>query len=197
MHRCAVLTLAVLLTAGCASDAAPPRAVTRTETVTASPSVGPVPAGATTVRAGPCPLLRASVAADAVGMRLARTEVLVNRGRATGCRFFALQHSPLHSSERLPGPHQPVIAVTSSRYPSRDAARAALVRLARGGANAQRAEAAGAAGVCYQESFYRPDQGRDWACAFARGTSVVLIRTVVTSPALNVIQLARAILPEF
>ena len=60
------------------------------------------------------------------------------------------------------------------------------------GATADRAP-----GACYQDSFYPPDRGRDWACAFAIGTSVVLVRTVVTSPALNVIQVARAVLPEF
>jgi hypothetical protein len=130
-------------------------------------------------------------------MRLARTEILVNAGRTTGCRFYALQTSPLHSSERLPGPDQPVIEVTSSRFRSANAARAALVRLAREGTDVQRAQAAGAAGVCFQQAFYPPDRGRDWSCAFAQASAVVLIRTVVTSPALTVIQLARDILPEF
>jgi hypothetical protein len=127
-------------------------------------------------------------------MRLARSEVLVNRGRVTGCRFYALQGSVLHSSERLPGPKQPVIAVTSTRFRGALAARAALVRLARGGSNAQRASAAGAAGICYQQRFYPPDRGRDWACAFADGATVVLVRTVVTSPALDVVRLGRAVM---
>jgi hypothetical protein len=130
-------------------------------------------------------------------MRLARSQVLLSGGRPTGCRFYALQHSSLHASERLPGPDQPVVAVTSARYRSVDAARAALLRLARAGRNPQRAEAAGAQGACYQTDFYPPDHGRDWACAFARGASVVLVRTVVTSPALNVIDVARAVLSEF
>jgi hypothetical protein len=127
-------------------------------------------------------------------MRLARTEVLVGRGRIVGCRFYAVQGSALHSSERLPGPHQPVIAITSTRFRSELAARGALVRLARGGRNAQRASAAGAAGICYQQRFYPPDRGRDWACAFADGATVVLVRTVVTSPALDVVRLGRAIM---
>jgi hypothetical protein len=189
--------VAAAVSAGCATGTAPERVVTRTQTLTASPATGPVPAGETTVRATPCPLLKTSVAADAVGMRLARSEVLVNRGRVTGCRFYALQRSPLHTSERLPGPDQPVLAVTSGRYRSADAARAELVTLAHAGRNPQRADVEGAPGACYQDDFSPADGGRDWACAFAVGTTVVLVRTVVTSPALTVVQVARAVLPEF
>jgi hypothetical protein len=131
VHRCAVLAVAAALAAaGCAARAVPDRVVTRTETVAATPAAGPVPMGATTVRAGACPFLRTSSAADAVGMRLGRTEVLVNRSRVTGCRFYAVQHSALHTTERLPGPRQPVIAITSTRYRSADGARARVVALA-------------------------------------------------------------------
>jgi hypothetical protein len=126
-------------------------------------------------------------------MRLARTELVLTGGRPSGCRFFALQHSPLHRSEHLPGPHQPAIAITSTRYRSSAAARDALVRLARAGTNPQRAAIGGHEGACFQQAFYPPDRGRDWACAFAHATTLVLVRTVVTSPALTVVEVARVI----
>jgi hypothetical protein len=130
-------------------------------------------------------------------MRLARSLVLWNRGRATGCRYYALQNSPLHRSEHLPGPHQPVIEITSSRYGSAPAAHDALVRLARRGTNPQRAALGAGLGACFQQAFYPPDRGRDWACAFAKAKTLVLVRTVVTSPALSVVQVARAVEPKF
>jgi hypothetical protein len=194
--RLVLLLAAVLLVAGCTASAQSRRVPSRAVTATRSVASGAVPAAATTVRAGPCPFLPISAAASAVGMRLARSQVLLSGGSPTGCRFYALQHSPLHLSEHLPGPKQPVVAITSSRYRSAYAAREALVRLARGGSNPQRARAAGAPGVCYQGTFYLPDRGRDWACAFAHRSTVVLVRTVVTSPAFNVIEVARAVLPR-
>jgi hypothetical protein len=130
-------------------------------------------------------------------MRLTRTQVLLNRGRPSGCRYFALQRSPLHRSEHLPGPSQPVIAITSSRYRSGAAAQERLVRLARAGTNPQRADIGGTTGACFQHVFYPPDRGLDWACAFTRGRTVVLVRTVVTSPALTVVKVAREIAPRF
>ena len=70
----------------------------------------------------------------------------------------------------------------------------AFVLVARKGTNPQQATIGlDNPGVCFQIPFYRPDNGRDWACAFSLGTRAVVVRTVVISPALNVIQVARVV----
>ena len=48
-------------------------------------------------------------------------------------------------------------------------------------------------GVCYQTDFYPKDKGKDWACAFQVGTLAVVVKTVVVSPALNVVLVAREV----
>jgi hypothetical protein len=111
-----------------------------------------------------------------------------------GCRFYALQDSPLHESEHLPGPHQPAIEIVTVRYPSTIAAHNAFVRLSEKGRNVQQASIVGQApGLCFQTDFYPKDDGLDWACAFSKGDVMVVVRTVVTSPALNAILVARAV----
>jgi hypothetical protein len=192
---------AVLLVACTSSgaDAPPPRTVTHTVTgtVTRSASVGPtgpVPAGPTTAAvAASCPLLPTQQAADRAGMRLAKITVLHSGDKVVGCRFYALQNSPLHNSEHLPGPHQPAIEITTTAYASSGAAHNAFVLDARRGSNPQQAELGGTTGVCYQISYYRHDHGRDWACSFNLGVQKVTVKTVVVSPALNVIEVSRVV----
>lgn len=180
---------------GVTTAPAPTRTVVRTETTT--PSIGPtdpVSTGPTTAApAGACPLLPTQEAADRVGMRLERITVLRSGGRVVGCRFYALQDSPLHNSEHLPGPNQPAVEIETVRYHSADAAHNAFVLVARRGSNPQQARIGSTTGVCFQTAFYRRDQGRDWACAYNLGPTVVVVRTVVLSPALNVIEVARAV----
>jgi hypothetical protein len=193
---------AVLLLTGCTADhgragpATSVRTTTQTKTRTASPSAGPTaPLGTgptITARAAACPLLDEQVAADRVGMRLARITVQRSGGRVVGCRFYALQNSPLSQSEHLPGPHQPAIEIRSNRYASTTAAHNAVVLAARRGTNVQPAKVADF-GACYQLAFFADDHGADWACAFQTGARVVEVKTVVVSPALNVISVARDI----
>lgn len=192
---------AAVLLAGCGAHSSPPTP-TPTRTVigtrTATPSVGPtapVRTGPTTAAtAASCPLLGEQATADRVGMRLERITVLHSGGRVVGCRFYALQDSPLHASEHLPGPHQPAVEVLLTRYPSSVAAHNAFVRLADKGTTPQvEVINPGNRGVCYRTEFYPKDHGRDWACAFSLGTTAVEVRTVVVSPALNVVLVAREV----
>ena len=128
-------------------------------------------------------------------MRLARIAVLRSGGSVVGCRFYALQHSPLSISENLPGPHQPAVEIETYRYRSATDAHNGFVRLAeKEGSNLQQDRIVGRAlGLCYQTRFYPKDHGTDWACAFSKGTVMAVVRTVVTSPALNAKRVARAI----
>lgn len=192
---------AVLLLActGASSGGGPSVPGTRTvvHTATLTPTIGPtapVSAGPTTATsADACPLLPTQQAADRIGMRLARIIVLRSSGKVVGCRFYALQNSPLHNSEHLPGPHQPAISIETVRYHSADAAHNAFVLVARRGSNPQQAAIGATTGVCFQAPFYPRDHGRDWACAYNLGPTVVIVRTVVVSPALNVVEVARAV----
>ncbi|MDT4933973.1 MAG: hypothetical protein QOK11_1865, partial [Pseudonocardiales bacterium] len=111
--------------------------IDRTQTRTIRPSAagtGPLdvrPTAATDAHI--CPVLDEQAAAEMVRMRLARVQVLRQGGTTIGCRFFALQGSPLATSERLPGPKQPVVQITSSVFADALAAHNALVRLADAG----------------------------------------------------------------
>jgi hypothetical protein len=179
-----------------ASAPVPTRTVTHTRTTTPDPAAAaPISTGPTTVATAPrCPFLAQQSAANRVGMRLDRITVLTSAGRTVGCRFYALQNSPLHDSEHLPGPHQPAVELTTTRYRSAAAAHNAFVLTARHGTNPQQADISlDNPGVCYQIDFYPRDNGKDWACAYSVGKTAVVVRTVVVSPALNVILVAREV----
>ena len=200
--RAAVLAVPALLLVACTSsgpgDPAPSTVTqTVTGTVTRTPSVGPIAPVATgpttTSVAASCPLLPTQQAANRVGMRLARVTVLHSGDKVVGCRFYALQNSPLHNSENLPGPHQPAVQITTATYASADAAHNAFVLDARRGSNPQQAQIGRTTGVCYQIPFYKHDHGRDWACSFNLDATKVTIKTVVVTPALNVIEVARVV----
>jgi hypothetical protein len=208
-RRRAAFALAGLLCSaatGCTSGSADDpgtSTTTTTRTVTntrpAAPS-GPLATGPTSAAAASsCPFLSKQSAADKVGMRLARITVLTSGGNPVGCRFYALQGSPLSQSEHLPGPKQPAVEILSTRYRSDLGAHNALVRLAQQqGTNVQQASIVGQApGACFQTAFYPHDRGKDWACAFSKGMIMVFVRTVVTTPALNAILVSRAIAAKF
>ncbi|MGN6606356.1 MAG: hypothetical protein ACTHMS_05015 [Jatrophihabitans sp.] len=180
---------AALAMAGCTSSSAPPPPTTSTITTTVAPHVTPVSTGPTTAAtARRCPLIDEQTAADDLGMRLDRITVLRSGGAVVGCRIYALQGSPLSQSEKLPPGRQPALEVTITRYGSAKAAYNATVLVARRGTNPQQVRLQGTTGVCFQTAFYRADHGRDWACAVPHGVTMVLVRTVVTSPSFNAVQ---------
>jgi hypothetical protein len=170
------------------------RTVTRTETHTTTPPPHPVPVQTgptTTAQAKACPLLATQRAADDVGMRLARITVLRSGGAVIGCNFYALQGSPLATSEHLPGPNQPVISIVTSRYPDATAAHNAMVLRARAGTEASQVGLPhGVTGVVFRTDLDPHDAGRDWACAFTRGAALTVVRTAVTRTSVNAVTLA-------
>lgn len=208
----AVIGAAAALVTACTSSASPaPTTSTNYQTVTSTrppkpPKTGtPVPTGPTSAADAPsCPLLNEQFAAKTVGMRLEKISVLKSGGHVVGCRIYALQHPNAQcdasclQAEKLPPGNQPAVEITSARYRSPLLAHNAFVMLAKKGKNIQQAKIApGNVGLCYQTDFYAKDHGTDWACAYSIKSTVVVVKTVVTSPALNAILVAKAVAPKF
>ena len=148
-----------------------------------------------------CPLLSTAdglvggAVSSALGMRLGRVSALKNGSTVTGCRIYACQDNAVCASENLPPADQPVVEVTSSRYRSAVLAHNALVLLERKiGHNPQQVSIkTGYTTLCFQTRFYPPDNGQDWACAFAHGDRLVVVKTVVTSPALTALDVTKLV----
>jgi hypothetical protein len=195
VHRLAWVLAALIATAAAACT--PSRhEIVRTSTLTTTRTIDMRPAAtgpttsATTKR---CPLIDRQVAADTVGMRLARVTVQHSGGKVVGCRIYALQNSPLAVSEKLPPANQPVIEVAFTQYRSAQAAHNAIVVAAGKGTNPQQDVFHGQKGVCFQIAFYKKDHGRDWSCAYSSGTTLVQVKTVVVTPALNAVLVTRRV----
>jgi hypothetical protein len=176
--------------------------VTRTQPPPPAPDASPIDTGPTSAAtASRCPFLDQQSAAHRVGMRLAKITVLRSGGAVVGCRFYALQHPTASCDEtclrgeHLPGPSQPAVEIETFEYRSAIAAHNGFVRRSEAaGTNLERASLVGQApGLCFQTHFYPKDGGTDWACAFSKGRTVAIVRTVVTSPALTAILVAREV----
>jgi hypothetical protein len=194
----AVTAAAAALLGGCTGTSRPkPKptpgpTITQTVVDTVAPHPSPVDVGPTTSASGTCRLLSERVVRDAVGMRLARVTVQRAGGKQIGCTFYALQHSPLHNSEHLPGPHQPAARFSVTRYPDATAAHNAMILTADAGRNPQQVDVgAGRVGLAYRVKFYPRDHGKDWACAFNVGAKLAVIKTVSTDASYNVVTLAK------
>jgi hypothetical protein len=193
----AAAVLAALGGAACTAGGNTPaasRTVTETRVATTTPPPHPVPlnTGPTiSAKADRCPLLDTQRAAGDVGMRLARITVQRSGGAVVGCDFFALQNSPLATSERLPGPNQPVISLRIEHYVDATAAHNAMVLRAQAGTDAGTTQLpGGVVGVIYRARFDPQDAGGDWACAFARGAVLTVVQTAVPDTSLNAVTLA-------
>jgi hypothetical protein len=151
-----------------------------------------------------CPYISAQRAADIVGYRLDKVTTLVQATRVVGCRFYALQHPTSQCDqacvdhERLPPADVPGVEIVATRYRSPLDAHNAFVRTTEAGSDFQSVQIEpGNAGVCYRTTVWVEDNGTDWACAFSKGATAVVVRTVVTDPAFTVAELARAVAPRF
>jgi hypothetical protein len=130
--------------------------------------------------AGSCPYLSAARFADLEGDRVGRVTVL--QSRPVGCRFY-FEFDP----DAVVG------EITLARFATATEAYNAMVGSAAGHPEVQSDAAIGAGAVAFQA----PLQGsRTWQCVFAKGTSVVTVRTRQPYPALNAFLLARAIAPN-
>jgi hypothetical protein len=203
-----VATVAGLLlpacTVGRSSQAPATIDETTTEIVSAAPTSSPSPAATGALDTAPiaatnaasCGLLTTAVAADEVGMRLARIQVLTQQGALVGCRFYALQDSSLSQSEHLPGPNQPALEFTTTKYASATAALAAAVRFADAGTAQQVVTLAGGQQAdAFRTTFDPSDGARDWEVVFSKAATLVLVKTAVSDTSLDAVNVANQVYP--
>ncbi len=130
---------------------------------------------------GSCPYISAADFADLEGDRVGRVTLL--QTRPVGCRFYF--------------PYDPsaiVGEITIARFRTATDAYNAMVGSARNHPEVQSDAGIADGAVAYQTDL----QGtRTWQCVFAKGTSVVTVRTRQPYPALNAFSLARAIAEKF
>jgi hypothetical protein len=129
---------------------------------------------------GTCPYISARDFADREGDRVGRVTLLPTQ--PVGCRFY-FEYDP----------NTVVGEIGVARLPTATEAYNAMVASAHGHPEVQSDRAIGDGAVAFQT----PLQGtRAWQCVFAKGTSVVTVRTRQPYPALNAFLLARAIAPK-
>ena len=190
LRSCALAaTSAALLLAACTSGSTPTpptSVVTSTAPATAAPS--PVSSGPTTAAsAASCPLATESFVHLTMGIRLGRVTVLHSGGRVVGCRFYAQQkpdgscNATCLAKEKLPGPNQPAVEITTQRYASANDAHNAFVLRAGTSAGITQQDFDGTTGLCFQTAFDPRDKGTDYACTVNKGSTTVLVRTVDTA----------------
>lgn len=201
LSRLATAAGVIALVAGCSSSGgAGPSGSSTPSTAPASSAAAastghPAAAPTTAVAARRCPFVGSAFVKNTMGMRLGRLTVLRSGGRTVGCRFYAIQNSPLHDSEHLPGPRQPVVEIRTEEFASATAAHNAFVRAAQAGRNpVQTPLGGGRIGVCYQAPFYPKDRGRDWACGVSVDRTRVLVRTVDTTGAFSTAAVTKEVL---
>jgi hypothetical protein len=199
MRRIVLVALAACLLTGCRSGSAGPAVSTQstgslpsglagggggetgpsTIVTTPRPSLS-TPNGVREVE-GSCPYISAQDFADAEGNRVGRVTVL--QSKPIGCRFY-FQYNP----SQLVGEITAVVFRTSTE------AYNAMVLSAKGHPEVQSYPDVGDGAV----AFRTPLQGNPaWQCVFARGRSVVTVRTQQPYPALNAVNLAREVAPKF
>ncbi len=174
--------------------------VTRTSTVAVpSPTAtGAISTGPVTSADGTCPYLDSASAADALGIRLGRQAVLSAAGQPVGCQFFATTDPAFVASEHLPGPNQPVLQISSSRYADATSAHNAMVATGTAGGSAHSATVTGGiTGVAYQTTFDPTDGAQDWAFVFATASTVVTVLTAQSDSELDAQVVAGQIAAKF
>jgi hypothetical protein len=146
------------------------------------------------VHASSCPLASESSVRDTIGMRLGKITRLRGGGIVSGCRFYALQGSPLTASEHLPGPNQPVLEIIVHRYGTAFTAANVVTLTARSGHNPHRVSLGKTKGACFQTNFYPKDHGKDWACAASKKRIEVVVRSVDTTGTFSTATILRSVL---
>jgi len=165
-----------------------------TTDVPARPPDGALPSGEID---GSCPYIKAGLNieptssgadfADLEGDRVQRVTRLTTLD-PIGCRFY------------FQGDYHPIGDILPSTYSSAIEAHNAMVATAQVGANARGVPSfvPGADGVSFQTRLNAPDDGNDWAFAFAKGNVMVVVRTNQdrATPA-NAENIAKAIVAQF
>lgn len=153
-------------------------------------SVAGLPPGAappTGEREATCPYISTQDAADTEGNRIYRTTI-TTRTHPVGCRFY-FWCCDFH----------PTMDIVPQTFASPLEAYNAMVRTGEAGSNAigVKALVPGVSAVLYQTKFYGPDGATDWACTFAKGTTMVTVHTNQNDVSFNAKQLAALIAPRF
>jgi hypothetical protein len=179
--------------------------VTRTATHTSTPPTAFTPKPATTVTPLPpgqapgrgeveraCPYILSSQEqgpssmADLEGDRVYRTTVLTGL-KPVGCRFYFWS-----------GPYEAIAEIAPQTFATAQQAHDAMVLTARAGTQATGYPnlLPGIDAISYRTKFFGADCARDWACAFAKGNVLVIVRTQRTDTSLNGRLIAKAIAPK-
>ena len=199
----AALTALVLTGCGAGGASAPASTSVSTIVKTINPSTpapvatGPLnTAAVTAATAASCPLLTIDSAADTVGMRLARIEVLSQGQTPAGCRFYALQGSALSASEHLPGPDQPALEINVARYANPTTARNAAVAVALAGTHQEVVSLTGGVqGDVFQTAFDPTDGANDWVLVYNNGATLVTVKTAVSDTSQDAVGVGNLIMP--
>ncbi len=129
-----------------------------------------------------CPYISNNAEQIAEGKKVGRSTVLTTT--PVGCRFY-LAYPDYHA----------VAEITVKKYPTELTAFNTMART--GGSTAQSTPGVGDGAVLYRTSFYQPDGDRDWACIFAKGKTVVTVRTDATMSSVDARNVAVAIVGKF
>lgn len=202
----AVAAVAVALT-GCTHSTATPNTTTTkvvTQTHTSTAPVTAVPAGyVAPLRPGEhpakgeveksCPYIKSTQDEDPVhsvavieGNRVYRTTVITST-KPVGCRFYFWA-----------APYEAVADIITKTYGSATLAHNAMVATAKAGSRAEGVKnlVPGIDAVLFQTKFFSEDGGKDWACAFAKGSVLVIVHTNQTDVSFNARELAAYIAPK-
>lgn len=125
--------------------------------------------------------------ADLEGDRVYRTTVLTTM-KPVGCRFYF--YAP---------PYEAIAEITTRTFPTSAQAHDAIVLTSQTGTAAEGKKdiVPGVDAVMYRTKFFGPDGASDWACVFAKGKVMVLVRTQRKDTSLNALLIAQAIAAKF
>jgi hypothetical protein len=194
--------VAVALLAGCTSaprDPGPTTGSATPGTATSSAPVsthrpapkptptGPIEVGPVTAVEGDCPYISVADASTKEGNRIDKHFVLRAGGKVVGCRFLFWTDA------------YAVLEITKQTYATADAAYNAMVRTGKGGANYHGVQdlVPGVDAILYQTRFYEADGATDWACTFAKGRTMVTVKTAQNNVEFNARDIAAAIAEKF
>jgi hypothetical protein len=197
--------VAALLLVGCSRSTPPPVVTTTVVTTvvsspakpTPTPTFRPAPASYVQVLpgdgslpagqvAGDCPYLDTQTAMDIEGNRVGQTAL--SAAKPTACTFY-YAYAPVRAT----------LQIAPMRFTTATDAYNAMVLTGEAGSeiDSRRGIVSGVDAVLYRTKFYQPDGGRNWACSFAKGTTMVTVRTDRTDTSYNALQLAKAIAGKF
>jgi hypothetical protein len=124
--------------------------------------------------------------ADLEGDRVYRTTVLTTM-KPVGCRFYFYAY-----------PYEAIGEITTRTFPTSAEAHDAIVLTSQTGTAAEGKKdiVPGVDAVVYRTKFFGPDGASDWACVFAKGKAMVIVRTQRKDTSLNSVLIAQAIAPK-